>query len=230
MLKINGAIYQVPAAGVTIANTTMAANTFYYIYAWMNGGTMTLSYATTTHVTSSAASNVGVEIMNGAETHTLVGMVRTNASSQFQDTLTFRGVRSWFNDDGIAAFVSSSTPIGSITSASGTPEIDSAAVIVIAGWLNELFSVVINCQNLNTGASAINNIYATLNSSVIVTGSQGVSSNGGVLTSIHFCSVATATGGFTFDGYQRFAIAVAVANAGTATFAQKGIMVSTVRR
>ena len=99
VIKINGAYYQIPAAGITIPNTALAANTTYLVGLTFSGGVLTpFFYANpSSHAPSTTAGNVGVEIIAGNDSYSVIGMVRTNASIQFVDTLAFRGVISWFN-------------------------------------------------------------------------------------------------------------------------------------
>jgi len=92
-LLINGVSQTIPSAGVTLSNSGLAATTVYYVYAYMNSGTMTLEAVTTTHATGTN----GVEIKSGDVTRTLVGMIRTGASSQFLDTAAARFCLNWFN-------------------------------------------------------------------------------------------------------------------------------------
>jgi hypothetical protein len=93
-LCTNGVNEQIPSAGVTLSNGGLSADTTYFIYAYMNSGTMTLEASTTGHAEDSAT---GMEIKSGAATRTLVGMARTNASSQFVQTSANLGVLSYFN-------------------------------------------------------------------------------------------------------------------------------------
>lgn len=104
LIKINGALFQIPAAGIAGgANTSiflngtggqnLAASTLYYVYAFSNSGTVTFDFSTTSHVTSSTVTNVGVEVQSSTDTRSLIGMVFTNSSSQFVDMQT----ASWFN-------------------------------------------------------------------------------------------------------------------------------------
>lgn len=95
VLNIGGLPRIVPAAGVTIANTGLAASTLYYVYAYMNADEMALELSTTGHSTHTN----GVEIKTGDNTRTLVGMIRTNGSTpgQFLDNETNICVLSWFN-------------------------------------------------------------------------------------------------------------------------------------
>jgi hypothetical protein len=93
-LCIEGVNEQIPAAGVTLSNGGLSANTTYNIYAYMNSGTMTLEASTTAHTEDSTT---GMEIKSGAATRTLVGMARTNGSSQFAQTSANLGVLTYFN-------------------------------------------------------------------------------------------------------------------------------------
>lgn len=92
-LNVGGLPQQIPTAGVTAANTSLAANTVYFVYAWMNGATMALELSATGHSTHTN----GVEIKTGDSTRTLVGALATNGSSQFQDGGAVVGVLSYFN-------------------------------------------------------------------------------------------------------------------------------------
>lgn len=98
-ILINGFTYQIPAGGVTISNATLAANTNYYVYVFITGGALALFLSTTGHATHTD----GVEIFAGDSNVTLVGMVRTNASSQFVDSSTQRFCINWFNRRNIQA-------------------------------------------------------------------------------------------------------------------------------
>lgn len=103
-VKIAGALYQIPAAGITAANTSvyvngtagqnLAASTLYYVYLFNNAGTLTVDFSTTSHATDTATGNVGVEIKSGDNSRTLIGMVYTNGSAQFSGALL---VASWLN-------------------------------------------------------------------------------------------------------------------------------------
>jgi hypothetical protein len=93
-LNINGLVQQVPAAGIIISNAGLAASTLYYVYAYMNAGSMALELSTTGH----AQGANGVETKNGDTTRTLVGMAYTSAASQFvDDGATNLCVLSYFN-------------------------------------------------------------------------------------------------------------------------------------
>lgn len=122
-IKISGSIYVIPSAGIAgVANTSvfvggvaaqnLAASTLYYVYAFINSGTVTADFRTGGHATSSTAGNVGVEILSGDDTRTYLGMVFTNGSSQFDDSSAKRNVISWFNKrniGGLAFFTATRT-------------------------------------------------------------------------------------------------------------------------
>ena len=92
---INGALQPVPSAGVTLSNGGLSASTLYYIYVYMSSGTMTLIASTST---PTAHSTYGNQVSSGDNAQSLVGMIRTNGSSQFVDSDAQRFIRSWFNE------------------------------------------------------------------------------------------------------------------------------------
>lgn len=108
-IRLNGAIRAIPTAGIAgLGNTSvfvngttgqnLAANTTYWIFCFDNAGTLTADFRTAaTHTQSATAGNEGTEILTGDDTRSLIGQCRTNASSQFVDSLTQRYVRTWFN-------------------------------------------------------------------------------------------------------------------------------------
>jgi hypothetical protein len=107
-IRIAGVDYDIPTGGIAgLANTSifidgvgssnLAADTTYYIYAFLNSGTVTADYSTTAYTSDTTAGNVGVMIKTAVASRTLIGMCRTNSSSQFADSVTQRFVLSWFN-------------------------------------------------------------------------------------------------------------------------------------
>lgn len=70
LLTINGAPQEIPAAGVSLSAAGLTAETPYFIYASMNGETMTLEASTTSFATDAS----GVKIKTGDATRTLIGM------------------------------------------------------------------------------------------------------------------------------------------------------------
>ncbi|RON52936.1 hypothetical protein BK666_02230 [Pseudomonas frederiksbergensis] len=98
-LIINGVPQSIPGAGITISNASLAASTLYYVYVFMSSGTMTLELSATGHATGTT----GIEQKTGDTTRTFVGMIYTNASSQFVDTATQKFCLNWFNRRGVQA-------------------------------------------------------------------------------------------------------------------------------
>src|SRR6185312_2513629 len=90
-LKIGGALYGIPAAGISAGNAgvlvngssgSLAASTRYLVSAYNNGGTMALAFwaaSTYSHMADTTAGNIGTEVisLSGVPTtaHTLIGMV-----------------------------------------------------------------------------------------------------------------------------------------------------------
>lgn len=109
LLRINGQNYVIPVAGIAGLSSTgafvngtggasLAANTDYWVYAFVNSGVVTADFRTAaTHTPSATPGNEGVEILTGNDTRTLIGLIHTNASAQFADSVTQRFVLSWFN-------------------------------------------------------------------------------------------------------------------------------------
>ncbi len=96
LLTIGGQNYPVPSSGVNLASTGLTLATNYYVYAYMNGTTMTLEAVTTTHATDATT---GTEVKTGDSSRTLVGFIRTGGSSSplFLSQNDYRWVLSWFN-------------------------------------------------------------------------------------------------------------------------------------
>ena len=119
---LDGVLVALAIAGLSLANTgvfvggnsnqTLAASTVYDVYLASGGsGTLIPRYwacptvsgvpGGSTHMPSSTAGNFGNEVYNNGgspdNSQTYIGKVVTNASGQFQDSPTVRGVASWFN-------------------------------------------------------------------------------------------------------------------------------------
>lgn len=151
-IVINGVMQTVPAAGVSLAPTGLTVSTLYYVYAYMNAGTMTLEASTTGHSTDAAT---GVEIKAGDATRSLVGMVQPITGPAFADTVTQRFVRSWFNDRGVSLV---GTQV-SITSASNVfLEFSASARAEFLSWAGEAVSA--NTSAFGYTASTNNSAYS----------------------------------------------------------------------
>ncbi len=101
-LIINGRQYRIPAAGVTLSNSGLAANTVYLVFARDDGagGIALEARSGVSHVTHTD----GVEILSGDAGRTLVGMVATVAAGAFAFTAVNRRVASWFNRRTVGLF------------------------------------------------------------------------------------------------------------------------------
>ncbi|MCA1379410.1 hypothetical protein I6F34_01055 [Bradyrhizobium sp. BRP05] len=166
-IKINGNIYTLPAAGLVGSNSGLAPSTTYYLYAFQTGGVVGLEWSTTGHVTSTTPGNIGVEIKSGDETRSLVGMVATSGGTpggQFQDAANVRGVRSWFNDTGIAGHAESGTNV-STTSTTGV-ELDATARLFVLLWAGEQYTQTVASACANSVAGSYTYLAGGVNGSI----------------------------------------------------------------
>lgn len=145
-ITINGSIYSIPAGSIVgLANTAtyvngvagqnLAANTLYYVYVFSNAGVLTADFSITGHSTSTAAGNVGVEIKTGDPTRTLIGMARTNPSSQFLYDAANKMVLSWFNRRNVSLVGASTAGAG--TTSGAAIELNNNARINLCTWGDE---------------------------------------------------------------------------------------------
>jgi hypothetical protein len=97
-LFINGQNHLIPPEGVNLDNNGnplgLSADTNYYIYAYMNNGKMTLEASTTAYAPDWV---YGHRIKSGDKTRSLVGLVRTDAGTNFPNTDTQQYIASWYN-------------------------------------------------------------------------------------------------------------------------------------
>jgi hypothetical protein len=182
-LVINGVAQAIPSAGVLLNSGSLnVASTLFRVYAFMNGTTMTLTGSTGTHVTSSTAGNVGTEILNGDDTRSLVGMVFTNASKQFQDDGGTRYVASWFNRR--TRYVQGADAVGARTTSASLVDVTAAghANFVIWGDENDIIAELAfasvtavgngNNVNVNIGLDGTSTKLAENLTNTVVTGGQ----------------------------------------------------------
>lgn len=105
-VRVAGKAVRLPQVGVSIANTgvtingvaasNLAASTAYLVALGAAGNLEFWTFATG-HAKDSTVGNIGVEVIAGHADKTLVGMIRTNAASQFEFTTNSCLVLSWFN-------------------------------------------------------------------------------------------------------------------------------------
>jgi hypothetical protein len=157
LVKINGTIYNIPGGGVVanntgayvnrVANQNLAANTTYFVYIFWTGSALALNFDSTGHGTSGTAGNVGVEVLSisGGDSYSLVGMVYTNASAEFVDSGSFRGVLSWFNRKSVT--IGSGIPNTSTGSANAVyANLMGSTTIILLNWADEVVSFAYDFQ------------------------------------------------------------------------------------
>ncbi|WP_022722934.1 hypothetical protein [Rhodopseudomonas sp. B29] len=142
LIKINGAVYRIPAAGIAgLGNTAafvngvgasiLAASTVYRVYAFVNAGVITADFRTGAHATSATAGNEGVEILSGDDSRTLIGMVLTDGTGNFSNFATL----SWFNRGGKTALITGSST-GTSASMSFIAWGEDSVSIHLQGWID----------------------------------------------------------------------------------------------
>lgn len=150
-LCINGVNEQIPSAGVTVSNAGLSADTTYFVYAAMSSGTMLLETSTTGHTEDTTT---GMEVKSGAVTRTLVGMARTNPSSQFAQTSSLLGVITYFNRR-LKSIKASFTTTRSTTSTSYT-EINSEIRLPFLTWGDNDVAYTLRGTTTNGTNAAVN--------------------------------------------------------------------------
>ncbi|MFM9932836.1 hypothetical protein [Achromobacter xylosoxidans] len=111
-LIIGGVRRSIPSGGVNVTNAGVPANSLRYVYAFMSGSSMALEVVATGHSTGTD----GIEIKTGDPSRSLVGMVYTNASSQFVDSVTQRHCLNWFNRRSLNCYIFSGSSFNFTTS------------------------------------------------------------------------------------------------------------------
>lgn len=207
-LIINGTVQTIPSAGVTLAAPATSGTT-YFIYAYMNTGTMTLEYSTTGHATDSTT---GVEIKSGDATRTLVGMART-VSSAWVDSATQRLVISYFNRRSISAVYAFAA--GQSTSSVSFVELNSAYRIEFLTWGDEALQVSGSASVNHSTASWTTNYWAVWLDGGAPAGAYTQGSVGGVGVYANM-SVAYSSSAYA-EGYH-YATGAGATSSGTATY------------
>lgn len=209
---IGGFQYQLPSGGVSISNAGLAASTVYYVYLWNDIGTLALELSTTGHATDALT---GVEIKSGDATRTLVGMVSTNASTQFVDTPQQRFCLNWFHR--ATKYLTSSVSTPDSVTASATPvELSASARVQFLAWPDEAVHMETRGTASNATAGDGAGTYAGLDGtpySGAVT-SIGISFNAGAQVGVSSVGFAN-----TSEGVHTLSPFGQIENGGTATFA-----------
>lgn len=93
-IVINGIVYAIPSAGVSLAPAGVSASTEYFIYAYMNSGTMTLEFSATAFATDAST---GQTIKSGDASRSFVGWAKSDGGSLWSLC------RSYYNDTSTAS-------------------------------------------------------------------------------------------------------------------------------
>jgi hypothetical protein len=198
-----------PIAGVTLANTGLSADTTYYIYAVTSDDTVITSLeASTTAYDYDTSSNIAKKQGTGNEDRLFVGMIRTDASSQFVDHSTQRFVRTCFNDSGVSlagAAVGGGTSQPSFTAQTSVGTFTGG--LEFLAWGNEWLDIswVGYHRNNTAGANCTMQMYQ--NGAVTPFGIE-VANTSNAANDVHafHCRnvAATGTGGYNFiNGYSK---------------------------
>lgn len=187
-IRINGVVYQIPAAGIAgVANTSvfvngtgssnLGASTVYYVYAFINSSTVTADFRTdgNGHLPSDTSGNIGTEVRVSSgttkdDTRTLIGMIRTNGSSQFVDSPTQRFVRSWYNDPGIVGKTGNVSALG--LGAATDVEISTSMRVEFLSWSSEIVALKVVGYGYNSATSVSMVASPGFNSTAIMAGRQ----------------------------------------------------------
>jgi hypothetical protein len=136
LLTINGISETIPSTAPTLAATSLTPSTLYYIYAYMNSGTMTLEASTTAYATDATT---GVVVMTGDATRTLVGMARPVTGPAWVDSATQRFVLSWFNRRDLPLLASRTSNIS--TTSTSYVDLTSDLELKFLTWADEPVSI-----------------------------------------------------------------------------------------
>lgn len=220
LIRVNGAWYQIPSAGISANNTSvfvngssgqnLATTTLYYVYLFLNAGVLTFDYSTTTHATSTTIGNVGIEIKSGDDTRTLIGMVYTNGSNQFDDSALLRNVASWFNRPSRVASNDQNTQ----STASASLAHMSAWDVDMVTWADQTVSIgfigFTNQTNVSGGTkiNAGDGSVTPLSAFSFIGDNPGTAINAGLTLSVNYAPT---------EGRHQYWVLMSVDGAGTAT-------------
>jgi hypothetical protein len=154
LLTVNGTACSVPDAGLTLAPTSLIADTTYYIYALATGGAVSsLEASTTAPQLSITTGNKGTPIKTGDDTRTLVGQARIVTGPAWSDTATKRFVLSYWNRRDIAAQGEFST--GRNTTSGTYAQLNSEIRCEFLTWADEAVDTQLHGIAYNSTAGAI---------------------------------------------------------------------------
>jgi hypothetical protein len=186
-LIINGVYQALPTAGITLQLTGPNPTTQYFIYAYMNGSTMTLEGSTTGYTLDA----FGRANKTGDTTRRLIGWAYTNSASQFQNDPTWRGLSNFFNRQSILidGGVNTSQTLPYNTTTPVTAPIDPTIPFYV--WASDRVEIFAHATTTTSASS----VYA----SVYLDGvAMGYFDNTIVPVSQNFLSNTTNIGGYAF--------------------------------
>lgn len=153
LLLINGTIRRVPSAGVALTNAGLTASTVYNIYAYWTGTAIALEASTTAFVLDAAS---GMMVKSADATRVLVGKILANASSQYTDSATSRGVLSYYNRRPKYATTAASSAVGTTTAAAWVS-------FAILAWSDQPFIKAEAVGSITSGAALTATMYWNFN-------------------------------------------------------------------
>lgn len=112
-VRIDGRDYPIPATGITAGTSniyidgmpgqTLMPDTLYYVYLFDDSGSPKIEYSQIGHATSLTSSNRGIEIKQGDNSRSFIGLVYPDTSRQFHYAGPAYLIRSWFNRPAVTA-------------------------------------------------------------------------------------------------------------------------------
>lgn len=212
-IVIDSILQEVPDAGVTLAPGSVTPSTLYYIYAYMNSGTITLEASTTTY---EVEAGTGIYIKDSDSTRSLVGMAYPGAGPVWTYTEIARFVRSWFNEPIVTAKVTWAA--GHSTTSTSFVELSSGDRLEWLAWDRDRPVIMVDGQTLNTGAAGIEcGTAIAINSATVDYRKMNQASPG---TSYFFNSSISAIGDPSSGETVNYATILGKVDSGTGTWAQ----------
>lgn len=193
-LFIAGKVEEIPSTEPTLANTGLTAATLYYIYAYMNSGTMTLEASTTTYAEDAT---YGQKIKSGDGTRTLVGMVYMGAGTPgtFVDSSTQRYVISYHNR--ILAPLASAISGAQTSTASPWSEITTGGRTEFLHWGDEAVDVTTYCAMYHGTANVAMYFRVAFGVAVGTYATGGAATFYGVSAGANYIANASSAGTYT---------------------------------
>lgn len=132
-----------------VSGQTLSASTLYYVYDFVNSGTLTLDFSTTGHATDATT---GIEIKSGDATRVLQGMVYPQTGPVFASGNAARLVASWLNRR--PTFYSNAFTATRNTTSGSIVEINTEIRSVFLSW-GDVMKANINGTNSGTTGTAV---------------------------------------------------------------------------